>query len=164
MDFQLKGFSNLGSSIGKKLGSLPSAEEGLRLVAAKAPEAEALAVSWIERSRPIWGPVYALRRRIATIMVAGFACVLFVHVMFGENGMVIYRQKRAEYLELQKQAAQMKQENERYTQQIEALKSDQKAIEREAREQLHYARPGEFVYVETAPAAPVQPATHSAKK
>jgi len=143
---------------------LPSAEASLRVVAEKAPQAEALAASWIERSRPLWAPLYALRRRIATIAVAVAACLLFVHVMFGANGMVVYRQKRAEYRALQKQVVQMKLENQRCTQQIEALKSDQGAIEREAREQLHYARPGEFVYVETPPPSPTGPNTRSAQR
>jgi cell division protein FtsB len=164
MDFQLKQISNIGSRIGKKLEELPSAEASLRVVAEKAPQAEALAVSWIERSRPVWAPIYALRRRIATIMVTGLAGLLFVHVMFGANGMVVYRQKRAEYQDLQRQVGQMTQENDRCTQQIEALKSDERAIEREAREQLHYARPGEFVYVVELPPSPAPPPTHSARK
>jgi cell division protein FtsB len=56
----------------------------------------------------------------------------------------------------------LQQENEAYTQEIKALQSDPKAIEKEAREQLHYTRPGEVVYVEPAPTP--KPATHSAKK
>jgi len=41
---------------------------------------------------------------------------------------------------------------------------DEKAIEKEAREQLGYAKPGEYVYVAPAPAKPVPPANHSAKR
>ncbi len=82
------------------------------------------------------------------------AASLFVHVMFGANGMVVYKQKRAEYEALRKQIVQVQQENDRYTQQIQGLKSDQKAIEKEAREQLGYAKPGEYVYVPPAPAKP----------
>jgi len=84
--------------------------------------------------------------------------------MFGANGMVIYRQKRAEYQELRKQILQVQQENDRYTQQIQGLRSDQTAIEKEAREQLGYAKPGEYVYVPPTPAKPAVPAIHSAKK
>jgi cell division protein FtsB len=114
--------------------------------------------------RPQLTQIYALRRRIATIAVAVLACSLFVHVMFGANGMVVYRQKRAEHDALQKQIVRMQQENDQYTQQIQGLKSDQKAIEKEAREQLGYAKPGEYVYVAPAPAPPVPPANHSARK
>ena len=123
-----------------------------------------MAASWIGRVRPALLQVYALRRRIATVVVFGLAGLLMVHVMFGANGMVIYKQKRAEYVTLQKQIDRLQQENDRYAQQIQGLKSDQKAIEKEAREQLGYARPGEYVYVTPAPARPAPPANHSAKK
>jgi cell division protein FtsB len=130
----------------------------------RAPQAGAFAASWIERVRPLGVRIYALRRRIATIVVTVVTISLFVHVMFGANGMVVYRQKRAEYQALRKQVVQVQQENDRYTQQIQGLKSDQKSIEKEAREQLGYAKPGEYVYVPPTPAKPVPPATHSAKK
>jgi cell division protein FtsB len=84
--------------------------------------------------------------------------------MFGANGMIVYKQKRAEYEALQKQIAQVEQENERYTQQVQGLKSDEKAVEKEAREQLGYAKPGEYVYVPPAPAKPAPPANRAAKK
>ena len=109
-------------------------------------------------------PSHHGRRRLATIAVTLLAASLFVHVMFGANGMVVYKQKRAEHVALRKKIVQVQQENDRYTQQIQGLKSDQKSIEKEAREQLGYAKPGEYVYVPPAPAKPVVPATHSAKK
>ena len=88
---------------------------------------------------------------------------LFVHVMFGANGMMVYRQKKAEYQSLQKEIDSLQKENENYTGQIKALETDPKAIEKEAREQLHYARPGEVVYVEPAPPPP-KPTTDTARK
>jgi len=129
----------------------------------RAPQAEALAASWIEPARPFAMRLYALRRRIATTAVALMAVALFVHVMFGANGMVIYKQKRIEREVLRQQIDQVQQENDRYTQRIQGLKSSQKAIEKEAREQLGYAKPGEYVYVAPAP-KPSPPANHSAKK
>jgi cell division protein FtsB len=138
--------------------------DGLRAVVERAPQAEAVAASWIERVRPAGIRVYALRRRIATVAVAVLAGSLFVHVMFGANGMIVYRQKRAEYEVLRKQIALEQQENDRYAQQIQSLKSDEKAIEKEAREQLGYAKPGEYVYVAPVPAKPVAPVNHSAKR
>ena len=148
-----------------QIGRSIKAEDRLRAVVERAPQAEAFAASWIERLRPAGVRVYALRRRIATVAVAALACSLFVHVMFGANGMVIYKQKRADLEVLKKQIALEQQENDRYTQQIQSLKSDEKAIEKEAREQLGYAKPGEYVYVAPAPApARPAPATHSAKR
>ena len=147
-----------------KITKLPSPEDGLRAVVERAPQAEALAASWIERVRPFVIQIYTLRRRIATVAVAVVAVSLFLHVMFGANGMVVYRQKRMEYQELRKKVDQVQLENDRYTQQIQGLKSDQTAIEKEAREQLGYAKPGEYVYVPPSPAKPAPPANHSAKK
>lgn len=144
---------------------LISPQDGLRAVAERAPQAEALAASWIERFRPLGMRVYALRRRIATVVVGVLAVSLLVHVTFGANGMVAYRQKRNEYESLKKQMESVQQENDRYIQQIESLKSDGKAVEKEAREQLGYAKPGEYVYVDAAPAKPAPPpVNHSAKK
>ena len=147
-----------------KMTRFPTPEDGLRVMVDRAPQAEAFAASWIERVRPTAVRVYALRRRIATIAVFVLSASLFVHVMFGANGMVVYKQKRAEYEALQKQIAQVQQENDRYTQQIQGLKSDQKSIEKEAREQLGYAKPGEYVYVPPTPAKPAPTVNHSAKK
>jgi cell division protein FtsB len=147
-----------------KIARLPSPEEGLRAMVERAPQAEALAASWIERVRPLAVRIYILRRRIATIAVTVLAASLFVHVMFGANGMVVYKQKRAEYEALRKQIVRVQQENDRYTQQIHGLKSDQKSIEKEAREQLGYAKPGEYVYVPPVAAKPEAPMTTSAKK
>jgi cell division protein FtsB len=130
----------------------------------RAPQAEALAASWMLGVRPLVTRLCLLRRRIATIAVAVLAGLLFVHVMFGANGMIVYKQKRMEYESLQKRVAQEQHENEVYAQKIQGMKTDEKAIEKEAREQLHYARPGEYVYVPPAPANQMPPVRHSAKK
>lgn len=147
-----------------KIKQFPRPEDGYRAVVERMPQAEAVAASWIEWARPAAERVYALRRRIATITVALLAALLFVHVMLGANGMVVYRQKRAEYQSLRKKVDQVQQDNERYTQKIQGLKTDQTAIEKEAREQLGYAKPGEYVYVPPTPAKPAPPVNHTAKK
>lgn len=147
-----------------RIRRLPSPGEGLRAVVERAPQAEALAATWIEKIRPLAMRLFSLRHRIATVAVALLAASLFLHVVFGANGMVMYRQKRAEYESLRKQIAQEQQENDHYTEKIQSLKSDEKAIEKEAREQLGYAKPGEYVYVAPTPPKPVLPANHSARK
>ena len=147
-----------------RIAQFPRAQDGLRAVAERAPQAEAMLASWIEVVRPHATWLYMLRRRIATVAIIVLAGLLFVHVMFGANGMVVYKQKRAEYLELRKQIAQQQQENDRYTEQIKGLKSDQTAIEKEAREQFGYVRRGEVVYVPGAPAKATPPSNHTAKK
>jgi cell division protein FtsB len=156
MDFRVKNSS--------KIRRFPSTQDGLRAMAARAPQAEAFAASWVERARPLGIRIYALRRRLATITVALLAGLLFVHVVFGANGMVIYKRKRADYESLQRRIAQEQTENDAYAQKIHGLKTDEKAIEKEAREQLRYARPWEYVYVPPAPSNSPAPTSHSAKK
>ena len=73
--------------------------------------------------------------------------------------------KKSEYRTLQKDVDQLQKENQQLSEQIKALKTDPSAIEKEAREQLHYARPGEVVYLtpgQPKPNAP--PPNASAKK
>lgn len=148
-----------------KLHVLPNPEEGLRNLVERAPEAEAWADRIMGKLRPTLTTLYRIRRRLATVAVAGATVWLFIHVMFGANGMVVYRQKRAEYISLQKDIDRLQRENDRYTQQIKALENDPRMIEKEAREQLHYARPGELVFVPPpSPSPPPRPEKNTASK
>jgi cell division protein FtsB len=109
--------------------------------------------------------LYDLRTKLATAAVAVVAILLAIHVIFGANGMVVYQGKKSEYRVLQKDADQLQKENQQLSERIKALKTDPSAIEKEAREQLHYARPGEVIYLtpgQSNPNAP--PPNASAKK
>jgi cell division protein FtsB len=101
---------------------------------------------------------------VATIGIFVLALWLGTHVIFAANGMMVYQQKRSEYRRLQTEINDLQQENERYTDQIKSLKSDPNAIEKEAREQLRYARPGEVIYVVPADSQSNRPQPNSAKK
>jgi len=136
---------------------LPDPEEGLRNLVERAPQAEAWAEQMLEKFRPSLTMLYSVRRRVATGTLAVLTMWLFLHVMFGANGMVVYRQKKLEYQSLQDDIGSLTKENERYTQQINSLQTDPKMIEKEAREQLHYTRQGEVVYVSPPPPAPPPP-------
>lgn len=92
----------------------------------------------------VW--IHGSRRKLATLGVGLLACVLAYHVVFGANGLLVYSQKRNQYRQLQEQNRALQQQNQDLEQQIKALRTDPQAIEKEAREHLHYARPGEVVY------------------
>jgi cell division protein FtsB len=147
-----------------KVRSLFRSEDGLRFAVHGATQAEDACEKVLERLRPVSNRFYEERRRLATASVVVLTAWLLVHVVFGANGMVVYKQKRAEIRELRKNIEALQQENDRFSQDINALKTDPRAIEKEAREQLHYARPGEVVYVEPAPAPQQKPVTNSAEK
>ena len=145
-----------------------SSKSALRRLAAQAPRAgafaEGIAARAIERVRPFCTVLYSIRRRLATGAVALLTVWLFLHVMFGANGMVVYKQKKAEYQSLQKEIESLQRQNDRYVEQIKALQSDPKTIEKEAREQLHYARPGEVIYIAPAPLPLERPSSDAARK
>jgi cell division protein FtsB len=152
---------------------LPRPEEGLRAVLNQAmdqaigqakdqaPKAEAMAARWVERTRPLWSRLAVEWRRLGTAAAVLLIGGVLLHAMFGANGMVVYRQKRAEMQSLQTEVDRLQKENDRYVDQIKSLKSDPAAIEKEAREQLHYTRQGEVVYV--APDPPQPPSAARAK-
>jgi cell division protein FtsB len=147
-----------------KLRVVPRAQRGLNALVDRAPQAEAFGQRVKEKLRPASTWLYNSRRRVATLGVATLTVWLFLHVMFGANGMVVYRQKRAEYQSLRNEIDVLQKESEHYTQQINSLQTDPKTIEKEAREQLHYTRPGEVVYVAPAPPPIEIPSTNAAQK
>ncbi len=100
---------------------------------------------WVERAAQA---LYRMRRRIATAAVIAAALVFGYHAIFGENGINVYQQRRAEDRAVQKKIVELQKENSRLAEHVKALKSDPDAIEREARQRLHYARPGEVIWAE----------------
>jgi len=104
------------------------------------------------------------RRKLATVGVAALAALLAYHVVFGANGMIAYRQKRAEYRQLQVDIDRLQKENREIAERNKALQSDPEAIEREARDQLRYARPNDIVVVLPGKAPEAPAADASAQK
>jgi len=95
--------------------------------------------------------LYRMRRIMATLCIAVLAVFAGYRVVFGANGMMVYKAKRAEYLRLQQDLADQNQRHQELQNQVKALQSDPRAIEREAREQLGYVKPGETVLVQRQP-------------
>jgi cell division protein FtsB len=87
-----------------------------------------------------------MRRRFATAIVGVAACVLLAHVVLGANGIAVYLKKRDENKQLNNQIQTLQEQNAKLEKNIDSLKHDPQAIEKEAREQLKYAKPGEVVY------------------
>ncbi len=95
------------------------------------------------------GWVYRMRRVLATLCIGVLAVFIGYKVVFGANGMKVYEAKRAEVVRLQQQIDQEKARNEQLQHQVDSLqRADPDAIEKEAREQLGYVKPGEVVLVE----------------
>jgi len=86
-----------------------------------------------------------LWRPAGTVVVILLTLLVTWHVIYGKHGLSVWQQKRAEDRDLQQEIKDLQQENTQMRQQIDHLKSDPDAIEREAREKLHYAKPGEVI-------------------
>jgi cell division protein FtsB len=88
-----------------------------------------------------------LRRKAATLASIIALIALLVGSLFGDRGMLQLVAQRERADALQKQLDEMRAENVGLAAEIAALKSDPRAIERLAREELGLARPGELVFV-----------------
>jgi cell division protein FtsB len=98
--------------------------------------------------------MYGIRRRVATVAAAVLALGVGYHVVFGRNGLIIYQQKRLDSTTLDGELRTLQRENDALKSHVDRLQSDPDAIEHQAREELHYTRPGEVIY--TLPAAPAK--------
>lgn len=85
-------------------------------------------------------------RRWATVAAAILALGLAYHVVFGQNGLTSYERKNREARVLDGQLKSLQHENELLKGHVDRLKDDPNAIEHQAREELHYTRPGEVIY------------------
>ena len=90
--------------------------------------------------------VYNGRRKVATGAAGFLALTVGYHVVFGQNGLTAYQAKRRDARDLQVQVEDLKRDNERLKAHVDRLTNDPDAIEHEAREELHYTRPGEVIY------------------
>ena len=102
------------------------------------------AFGWAQR---LWRPA-------GTVLTVALALFVTWHVVYGKHGLSVWQHKRIEDRALQQEIQNLQQENAQMRQQIQRLQSDPDAIEREAREKLHYAKPGEVIY--TLPEQPQQ--------
>lgn len=86
-------------------------------------------------------------RRNAIFVMALLSLVMLMHEIFGRNGYMTLRSEKKQFIGLQKQIQTTSEENKKLEQKIQALKNNPEAVEKQARDQLHLARPGEIIYM-----------------
>jgi cell division protein FtsB len=101
-----------------------------------------------------------LRRNARQILCLGLF-LLLVHDIFGAHGFIAMRRTQKEIEQIQDQIGKLNTENKALSGQVNSLKSDPKAIERIAREEMGLARPGELIYKLPEPAAKPVDSQHS---
>jgi cell division protein FtsB len=98
--------------------------------------------------------IYLKRRRFATAAAAVLTVAVGYHVVFGQNGLTAYRQKRSDARALEYQVRELERENDALKGHVDRLANDPAAIEHQAREDRHFTRPGEVIVT-----LPVEPAS-----
>ncbi len=105
----------------------------------------------VQWAQGIWRPA-GTTVAVVLILLFGWG------VVNGKHGLSAWQQQRVRDQQLKTEIQRLQQENTELRDHVERLKSDPDAIEHEARQQLHYAKPGEVIY--TLPAeSESQPAT-----
>jgi cell division protein FtsB len=110
------------------------------------------ALDWSAR---VWRPA-------GTAVAILLTLALGWHVVNGKHGLSVWEQKRVQDKQLRKQIDDLQQENARLRVRVDKLKSDPDVIEHEAREKLHYAKPGEVIY-DLPPEPPAQQTSQPAR-
>jgi len=72
--------------------------------------------------------------------------LLAIHDIFGSHGLLAMRRTQAQVQELRGEIDRLNQENTHLNKQVQALRTDPKAVERIAREEMGLARPGEMIF------------------
>jgi cell division protein FtsB len=83
---------------------------------------------------------------MALALAAGATAGLVAIVVFGSRGMLHLRTLTSEQDELNRRVALLLHENEQLRDRIHRLRTDDRTLERLAREQLGFTRPGEVIY------------------
>lgn len=85
-------------------------------------------------------------RPAGTVFAVLLALAFAWSVINGKHGLSTWYQQKNQEKQLKQEIQSLQQENAHLRQHVDRLKNDPDAIEHEAREKLHYARPGEVIY------------------
>lgn len=89
---------------------------------------------------------------------------LLVHDIFGAHGFIAMRRTQKEIEQIREQIGKLNNENKSLANEVTSLKTDPKAIERIAREEMGLARPGEIIYKLPDSAKPGDPQKPESQK
>ncbi|HZP32710.1 MAG TPA: septum formation initiator family protein [Candidatus Acidoferrales bacterium] len=104
-----------------------------------------------EETRSFWS-------RYARYILALGLLLIAMHDVFGSHGLLAMHRTQAQVKQLRSEIDRLHQENSELTQEVKALRTDPKAVERIAREEMGLARPGEMIFKLPEQAQPLQPA------
>jgi cell division protein FtsB len=85
-------------------------------------------------------------RRMTQAAIVFMFLAWTTYLIVGPGGLATLRERQREQRALEREVQELKQHNERLVKRQEALRRDPKAMEKVAREEMKYSRPGEVVY------------------
>jgi cell division protein FtsB len=84
-------------------------------------------------------------RNARTILIFALFLVA-IHDVFGSHGLLAMRRTQKQIEELRVEIGRLNKENSALNNQVQSLRTDPKAVERIAREEMGLARPGEMIF------------------
>ena len=114
------------------------------------------------KTSPSDAAAYVQRNARRILGLALFA--LLVHDIFGAHGFIAMRRTQKEIKQIREQIGKLNNENKSLSNQVNSLKTDPRAIERIAREEMGLARPGEIIYKLPDSAKPGDPQKSDSQK
>lgn len=99
---------------------------------------------------------YHARRILVTLCIGLLAVLIGYKVVFGANGTVEWRAKRAEYQRFQREIEKSTIEHQDLEERVKKLQTDRNTIVKEAREKLGYVMPGDIVLTQPQAKADVR--------
>ena len=82
-------------------------------------------------------------QKLSFLMVGAVSILALTYAIIGNNGYLELRRREAKNEELKARAEELRRQNQEIINEIKALKSDPKLIEKIAREELGMVKPGE---------------------
>lgn len=83
--------------------------------------------------------------KLILVFLAALCVTLLGLGIFGDNGILTYRELKKNYVEMQNKVNALEEQNKKLTEEIYLLKNDPDYIERIAREELGMIKPGEVI-------------------
>jgi cell division protein FtsB len=84
--------------------------------------------------------------RYARYILALGLFLIAMHDVFGSHGLLAMHRTQAQVKQLHTEIDRLNHENGELSKQVQALRTDPKAVERIAREEMGLARPGEMIF------------------
>ncbi len=93
-------------------------------------------------------------KRLALIVMSIVSALFFAHAIFGERGYLALREARERSEDLKSRIQELEAQNKQLIEEVKALKTDPRTIERIAREELGLVKPGDIKITTSEPSLP----------